>query len=368
MWQTTIDSMWRAVSKVKSASCPRASKLNGGRAGIRALVSYSPMVVSAFLLILTCGSCGRGGGFPEKAGSAESLTVPPDSVEEARRLLQSTNHDDILVALGMMYRLADPALLPELERGMTDSSELIRKGCASVLPRIGDAAMPVLTGALTHPDWRVRNNAVVAIGKMKKPEALRTLEDMINDPHIRVRIATVEAMAEIGGDKAAGFLVEKAGKQPRKVRIAVCEALGKIRTDSALEALTKFFTDEYFFVRYYAAEAVVLGGERAAPHLLSVLEESADVRARALAVRALGVIKSPQAVQHLARTLQDPSPTVRRLAIWSLGNFEDVNAWSALQDIRKRGCWSERKHAQYALDKIVKQSILEQELPGSVMY
>jgi len=331
-------------------------------------LSCIPITLASLLLILSCGSCRRGDEPPERTGTEQSLTVPPDSVEEARRLLHSTNPHDILVALGMMYRLADPALLPELERGMTDSSELIRKGCASVLARIGDAAMPVLTGALAHPDWRVRNNAVVAIGQMKKPEALHMLEDMIDDPHMRVKIATVEAMAEIGGDEAAGHLVAIAKKQPRKVRIAICEALGKIGTDNALEALPTFFTDEYFFVRYYAAEAVVLGGERAAPHLISVLEESTDVRARALAARALGAIKSPQAVQSLIRMLHDPSPTVRRLAVWSLGNIESADAWSALQDVKKRGSRSERKHAKYALDKMLTQSLFERELPGNIMY
>ena len=191
---------------------------------------------------------------------------------------------------------------------------------------------------------------------------------MINDPHLRVKIATVEAVAEIGGGDAARFLIGIADKQSPKVRIAICEALGRIGTDNALRALPKFFIDEYFFVRYYAAEAVVLGGERAVPYLISVLEESADVRARALAARALGVIKSPQAVQPLVRTLQDPSPTVRRLAVWSLGNSEDADAWWALQDIRKRGSRSERKHAKYALDKMVTQALFKRELPGNIMY
>lgn len=354
---------------MRTFCCRKTTRLTGARAAIQALTSYGPLVAASFLLILACGACGRGAESPEKVSSAESLTVPPDSVEEARRLFHSADPHDILVALGMMYRLADPAFLPELERGMTDSSELIRKGSAAVLPRIGDAALPVLTGAVTHPDWRVRNNAVAAIGQLKNAEALQTLEGMINDPHVRVRIATVEAVAEIGGDEAAGFLTGIAEKQPPKVRIAVCEALGKIGTDSALEVLPTFFTDEYFFVRYYAAEAVVLGGERAVPYLISVLEESVDVRARALAARALGVIKSPQAVQPLVRTLQqDSSPTVRRLAIWSLGNLEDADAWWALQDIRKRGSRSERKLAKFAIDKMATQVFFEQKRPGNIMY
>jgi len=325
-------------------------------------------MMALFLFVMACGACRKGGEISEKAGPAGSLTAPSDSVEEARRLLRSTDQRDVLVALGMMYRLADPALLPELERGMTDSSELIRKGSASVLPLIGDEALPVLTRAVKHPDWRVRNNAVVAMGQMKKPETLRVLEDMINDPHMRVRIAAVEAVSEIGGDEAAQFLIERSVKQPRKVRIAICEALGRIGTDTALEALPGFFTDEYFFVRYHAAEAVLLGGERSAQYLINVLEESTDVRARALAARALGVIKSPQAVQPLVRTLHDSSPTVRRLAIWSLGNLDAPDAWWALQDIRRRGSRSERKHAKYALDKMLSRSLLEQESPGNIMY
>ena len=356
--------MRKVRALVRVYCCRRRTGVNSAK---QALLCRSPMA-AALLLILACLSCGGCNEPSETMGSTQSPAIPSDSVEDARRLIQSDDSQDILVALGMMYRLADPALLPELERGMTDSSELIRKGSASVLARIGDSAMPVLTAALAHADWRVRNNAVAAIGQMKKPETLHMLEDMINDPHMRVKIATVEAMAEIGGDEAAGYLIGIAKKQPRKVRIAICGALSKIGTDKALEALPTFFTDEYFFVRYSAAEAVVLGGERAAPYLINLLEESTDVRARALAARALGVINSPLAVQPLIRTLQDPSPTVRQLAIWSLGNSEDADAWRALHDIRRRGSRSERRHAQYALEKIVTQSLLERDRSGKVMY
>jgi len=318
------------------------------------------------VLVWALASCSRPGSLPAKTASS----APPvrDSVEEARRFFASPNPDDRVKALGMMYRLADPALLPELEAGMTNMSEVIRKGCASALVRIGNDAIPILRNALTNRDWRVRNDAVVALGQMKDVGLFALLANMIDDSNERVRIAVTEAMAEIGGEDAAKFLIEAAPQQAPRIRIAICKALGKIGTDRALEALTRFFSDDYFFVRYEAAEAIVPGGDGAVPYLINTLKSSLDRRARALAARALGVIRSPDAVQPLLCAIEDTSPAVRRLAIWSLGNIGSMEAYGRLQEVASQGSWAERRDAQYALQNIARQFFIEQSTAVKGMY
>ncbi len=339
-----------------------------GRTIPRVVGMLGPARAISVLLILVVTAC-RGPVPPSEEAFSDHLSgTSSSSLKKVRELLTSADFGGRLEAIEMIEKLADPALLPELEQGMMDRSEMIRKVCMSALVELGEPAVPVLTKALEHPDWRVRNNAVVAIGHIKPPSTIPLLKGMIRDPNERVRIATVEMMADIGGENVAQFLIELAGEQPPGVRIEICKALGKIGTDNALRALPAFFADEHYGVRYYAAEAVARGGDGAVTYLVEVLQTSSDVTARALAARALGQTRSEQAVQPLIRALKDPSSAVRRLAIWSLGNIGAWDARAALEAVQQRGSCFERRYAIYALDEINRSAFLETETPVSRMY
>jgi len=323
------------------------------------------VAISALLVAAVAASCRRPEQPPE-AGQRSPVSSGP--LEKVHGLLTGADLDDRLEGFETIERLADPALLPELEEGMADRSEMIRKVCMSALIELGEPAVPVLVRALEHPDWRVRNNAVVALGHIKGVSAMPLVKGMIRDPYERVRIAAVKVMADSGGQDEAQFLTEQAAHQPPGVRIEICKALGKIGTDNALRALPTFFLDEHYGVRYYAAEAIAGGGDEAVPYLVDALRTSAEATARALAARALGQTKSAQAVQPLIRALEDPSSAVRRLAIWSLGNIGAWDGRAALEAVQRRASCSERRYALYALDEINRSAFLETETPVSSMY
>jgi HEAT repeat protein len=334
----------------------------------RLLFARGPAAAISAVLIVAVVSCRAPEWRLEEASSGQASAESSSSLEQVRELLMSADVAGRLEGFEMIEKLADPALLSELEEGIVDRSEMIRKVCMSALVELGEPSVPVLTKALEHPDWRVRNNAVVALGHIKGASAIPLVKGMVRDAHERVRIATVQVMADSGGEDAAQFLTEQATEQSPGVRIEICKALGKIGTDNALRALPVFLTDENYGVRYYAAEAVARGGDEAVPYLVDVLQGSADVTARSLAARALGQTKSAQAVQPLIGALEDSSSAVRRLAIWSLGNIGAWEARAALEAVQGRGSCFERRYAMYALDEINRSAFLETETPVSRMY
>lgn len=57
-----------------------------------------------------------------------------------------------------------------------------------------DSALHTLFSRLQHPNWRIRANAVMQIGKIGKPVALDTLLGLIDDPHPHVRMRAAYAL------------------------------------------------------------------------------------------------------------------------------------------------------------------------------
>jgi len=353
---------------MRAVGCGTAKRRTIRRILCRLLCALGPAAAISALLIVAIASCRRPEPPSEEPFSGEPAAVSSSSLEKVRELLTSADLDDRLEGIEMIEKLADPALLPELEEGMADRSEIIRKACVLALLELGEPAVPVLIGAFERPDWRVRNNAVVALGHIKGASAIPLLKGMMRDSHERVRRATVTVMANVGGEDVAQFLIEQATEQSPGVRIEICKALGRIGTDNALRALPAFFVDASYGVRYYAAEAVARGGDEAVPYLVDVLETSSDVTTRALAARALGQTKSARAVKPLIGALEDPSSSVRRLAIWSLGNAGAWEARAALEAVQERASCFERAYARRALDEINRIVFVETETPASRMY
>jgi HEAT repeat protein len=89
--------------------------------------------------------------------------------------------------------------------------------------------------------------------------------------------------------------------------------LGRLKAAEGAPALASSLADESAFVASVAADALSMIGEPAVPTLAQSLE-SESAHTRLLADRALGRIKSQQAIGPLFGVLEDPSYLVRYYA------------------------------------------------------
>ena len=203
-----------------------------------------------------------------------------------------------------------------------------------------------LTKALAYKAWYVRKAAAEALGKLQDVRAIEPLTIALKDEDKDVRRAAAEALdslhwqphkdeasayywiskkniapcAEIGEPALFPLIRVLAERNQADCRVAV-EALGKIGDPRAIPALISLLREAgWGFVGNAATEALSQMGSEGVDQVLDLLRDPAtDVRLAA--VRALGGIGDPEAVEPLKNALNDSDKDVRQAAAVALGKL-----------------------------------------------
>ena len=202
---------------------------------------------------------------------------------------------------------------------------------------------------LGSPDPHLRQQAVVALGKLRNAQAVGALMECLNDPKVEVQAAAAEALGQIGDDRAVKVLIESfLGKtyhrldregSPGKyfaIVASAAKALGQIGNAIAVEALFAE-VNTYDRVNQERTAAAVFGlsfvrDERVLSVLLQALQSPSNF-VRYHAALALGKAGKTQAVQPLIAALHDPFSTVQEAAVEALGNLRDPVAAEPLRRV-----------------------------------
>jgi len=214
----------------------------------------------------------------------------------------------------------DDRALDQLCRMVNDSKYLVRSRALESLGLIGkrrvdaaDQAMGCILSCATESNVSVRISVAEALGNLGIPDTIGLLEQMLEDPNFQVRESAIKALGGFGEERALPHLKEFARNKSDMLRAAAVEALTKHDCRKAVEVLTELADDP-----------------------------SEDVR-KMLARRLKPIDPFIDGV--LLKLLRDPLPTVRRLAIVTLGNTRRMEAreaaFSMLADldpkVRKEG-------------------------------
>jgi len=239
---------------------------------------------------------------------------------------------------------------------------------------------------------------IEALGKLKPPEAVDRLIEILRQGSTDKRCAAAEALGKIGDKKAVEPLImalmekpigEKAAKVLRDLgveediivrgsefaakrdipylslredelgfayRLAE-DALGEIGDKRAVKPLAELVNgillkDEDYHVRSDAAEALgKIGGESVVEPLIQALDD-VYYPIQESAAKALGKIGDKRAVGPLLQFLKDEYPWVRRIGALALGEIGDVRAVEPLMNVLKDEYEEVRESAKDALEKI----------------
>ncbi len=238
--------------------------------------------------------------------------IPPNILADVRGRIQELHSPDPdmragavrkLGSLGAQAASATPHLIPLLgddtvfplktppASRLTSFSTVPRtigESAAIALGWIGKPAEDALLAALKDRDWRVRANAIWALGDQKdfySPGLEESLIVALKDEHAIVREYAARAMTAMATLRA---IVREYGAR-------------------ALTAMTEL--DEGALENPHAVAAMVaalLENPRAAEALIAALNDE-HLNVRASAARALGKIKDPRAVEPLIAALKSPS-------------------------------------------------------------
>lgn len=177
----------------------------------------------------------------------------------------------------------------------------IQESASAILAHIADQRVLVpLIKALHSIDWIVRMHAATALGRLRNPDAVEPLIPLLQDKVKAVREEAAASLATIG-DAAISSLLNALQHEDWLVRLHAVESLGKAQS------------------------------KRAVDPLLWVLFNDRDSAVREDAVRALGEIGDPQAVEHLFIVMREPE--LRTVAVEALGRIGDPRAVPVLIDV-----------------------------------
>jgi HEAT repeat protein len=216
---------------------------------------------------------------------------------------------------------------PELERErelaealVSDDPERRRTAAEAVAAAGRVESFDLFAPALADDDWRVRRDAVGALGRaadrdlldaviatlkrehrdfstLSSAVKLLTVTDLdvtdslvrlLHDDDADLRLQAALALGEQHDAAAVEALIEALGDPEPNVRFHAIESLGRLRADTAVDALTEIVESRDFFVSFAALEALALINDaRVAPRLVPLLQDAVLRPAVADALRAL---------------------------------------------------------------------------------
>jgi HEAT repeat protein len=203
---------------------------------------------------------------------------------------------------------------------LQNKSPSVRQEAALALGKLKDArAVEPLIAGLRDKNSGFQLEAASALGEIRDARAVDPLVAILGDR--RIQDYAVEALAKIGAP-AVTTLIAALSNEDSWIRFNAAKALGEIRDVRAVEPLIGALTDNEVYVRSRAAGALgEMKDTRAVEPLIAALKTKyTSVRERA--ADALGKIKDPRAVKLLIAALKDGDHNVRCKADEALAKFE----------------------------------------------
>lgn len=179
----------------------------------------------------------------------------------------------------------------------------------------------------TSPRSSRRLSAAATMGIIGTGSCTVALSKLAGDADTRVRKEAVSALGRCGDPGATPVLLAALRGRPAVPRRIVGQALLRLQ-DPSPEALISAVGDPIPSVAETAADVLGLTGALSAvPALLTVAAPGHPVGIRASAIRALGRMSAPQALQVLAGTLRELGPPwLRTTAAKALGQLGHIGA------------------------------------------
>ncbi|HEY0094843.1 MAG TPA: HEAT repeat domain-containing protein, partial [Archangium sp.] len=276
--------------------------------------------------------------FGAYVGLLRQVTAGDDEGHRVRR-----DAVDRVVKLTLEGHAGTPAAVSALLRALEDPHQLVRKAAlaglkelypagsdeplalalASLSPDVARAALDELaargasakgriTAALNSPLSDVRKYAFELLERLSPPGSLEPLLAALGSEHADLRVGVIERLAGANDSRVTEALGRAAGSEHEDLRLRAAELLAWRQDDRAVEVLAAFLRSENASAVKRAQEALArLGSAAAVGALAARLRATPEMNERLALVKALGRTRRPEALEPLARQLDDETATVR---------------------------------------------------------
>ncbi|WP_309892564.1 HEAT repeat domain-containing protein [Archangium sp.] len=264
------------------------------------------------------------------AGDDEGHRVRRDAVDRVVKLTQEGHAGTPAAVAALLRALEDPhqlvrkaalAGLKELYPAGSDeplalalaslSADVARAALEELAAR-GESAKGRITAALNSPLADVRKYAFELLERLSPPGSLEPLLAALGSEHADLRVGVIERLAGANDSRVTEALGRAMGSEHEDLRLRAAELLAMRQDDRAVEVLAAFLRSENAAAVKRAQEALArIDSVAAVGALAARLRTATEVTERLALVRALGRIRKPEALDALARQLDDEAHPVR---------------------------------------------------------
>jgi hypothetical protein len=177
----------------------------------------------------------------------------------------------------------------------------------------------------------------------------------LNSPSTKRRLQAAERLGYLKNETSADALLHALEDEVMAVRYCAARSLAAHGQTKHIEATLLAFDTEHEINWLRLVEITCDYGSFAVPTLLSVLENSQRKYPNNIinvAIRALGVLKEPQAVHELIHLLDHSDFSIRLNAARALGDIGDPAAISPIAELSHDPDWAVRNKAVEAIGKL----------------
>ena len=264
----------------------------------------------------------------EQTGIIEHVFVKAGNLETLRLVFrESENNEHIREYLALLRRNQIPAmiaLLGELEERRQ------RRLLCEVLAEVGKDDIDALSHAVDDPRWYLVRNLMMILGMTKMPAALGALEKGFSHPEIRVRREAVRALESIPSEETKRLYLAAMDDPDVPVRMTALRALRRFRDPELYQKLKGIAALEDLRKRAFAEKKEILealafwGGESAMPLVADLfrkrglIEKEEITEVRASAAYGLGIIGTPEALSLLEKESLSKKDILREACLKAL--------------------------------------------------
>ncbi len=238
------------------------------------------------------------------------------------------------------------AVLQKLGR-LPEAISAAKRDPVSELPPLLDTNVQRLLRQVHHADWRVRRNAVEALGMRHDPNVREALLGCLTDEDWEVRLQAIQALREVRdkhvaenlvlmmrdtvsevstvamqfaeslGIEALEPLTRLLGATDVNARENAVRLLGKLHDTRIIEPLLRALCDSDAQVRQLAHDALLAFGQPVADALAHAAERP-ESKTRWKAIDAMSRLRDERMIPTLVAALNDPEADIRELAAQAL--------------------------------------------------
>jgi HEAT repeat protein len=270
----------------------------------------------------------------DRAADVLSAAKSEESVEAlVAAIIAEDKNARLHAARGIIFRKLVPAL-PKLSEHRNHEDPDVRLRIMEIFGEIGgEDQFPFLVEGTADPSPMVRLAAVHGLKNLSAKGSVDAIKLKLTDSNPHVRAASARAMGEIGEQSVAPALIKMLRDEFGFVRAAAAEALGKLGSRDAIAPLIEMLIGMRGSAGDTSGESPIIGTQDSG--LTEVLQLK-RVEQQVFSVKALGYLRAEEAVDPIIKHgLKNEDAIVRAESAVALGMIKSPRAVDPLQEAVK---------------------------------